>query len=71
MPKGGTPPIVSSLTPSEFSNSVTGPAQTSPFEVCDAPEAQSKARHGSPGLLSDTFLREIANSTERSLRQPA
>ena len=71
MQKDGTPPIVSFLTPGEFSNSVMGPAQTSAFELSDAPEAQSKARRSVPGSLSDRSLREIANSTERSLRQPA
>jgi hypothetical protein len=48
-----------------------GLAQTSPFEVCDAPQGQSKVRRSAPGSLPDRSLREIADSTERSLRQPA
>jgi len=48
-----------------------GLAQTSPFEVCDAPEGQSKGSHGALGSSHDRSLREIADSTERSLRQPA
>ena len=50
---------------------VGGLAQTSPFEVCDAPEGQSKARRSALGPSRDRSLREIADSTERSLRQPA
>jgi predicted nucleic acid-binding protein len=51
--------------------SIGGLAQTSVFEVCDAPEGQSKVRRSAPGSLPDRSLREIADSTERSLRYPA
>jgi predicted nucleic acid-binding protein len=48
-----------------------GLAQTSPFEVCDAPQGHPKVRRSAPSSLPDRSLREIADSTERSLRQPA
>jgi hypothetical protein len=47
-----------------------GLAQTSVFEVCDALDGRSKVRRSAPGSLSDRSLRETADSTERSLRQP-
>ena len=46
-------------------------AQTSALEVSDAPEGQAEVRRSAPGPLPDRSLREIADSTERSLRQPA
>ena len=51
--------------------SLRGLAQTSVFEVYDAPEVQPKVRRSAPGSLPDRSLREIADSTERSLRHPA
>ena len=47
------------------------PAPSSPFEVRDAPKGLLKVRRGAPGSLHYRSLREIADSTERSLRQPA
>jgi hypothetical protein len=45
-------------------------AQTSLFEVCDAPKGHFKESRNMAAPMLDKSLREIADSTERSLRQP-
>jgi hypothetical protein len=48
-----------------------GLAQTSPFEVSDAPQGQPRVRRSAPGSSPDRAPWEITDSTERSVRQPA
>ena len=46
-------------------------AQTSLFEVCDAPKGHFEERRSGPASTPHRSLREIADPRNRGLRQPA